>query len=454
MRLSPRSLAGRLTLAALGLTLAALIIAGGAIGFVLHRFVTHQLEERLDQQIETVREALERGPDGALRLARNADGPPFDRPRSGWYWRAKSDGVEVRSASLETNRIELDDRPEGPPEDKRGRRRPRSDDARGPGGGQLFVRVATTEVGGAPVEIAAAAPVAALAGPMREAMTPLIVSLAALGLGLGLASVWQVRLGLKPLGALQAALGEVRAGRRERVPADQPNELKPLGDELNALIDQNEAQLANARLHVANLAHGLKTPLATLAVALQEPGRDPDGALGAEIDRIERRIRHHLARGRAAALGRAGRVRTIVAPRIDDLGAALSRIHAARGIAFRNEVGPGVALACEAQDLDEMAGNLLDNAFKWATGQITVTAATSDGRMVRLAVEDDGPGLSGPDVVEALKPGRRLDEATPGHGFGLSIARELAELYGGSLALGPRADGKPGLAATLELPSA
>lgn len=454
MRLAPRSLKGRLTLAALGLTLAALIVAGGAIGFVLHRFVTHQLEERLDQQIETVREALERGPDGRLTLSRNADGPPFDRPRSGWYWRASGDGVELRSASLETNRIELDGPPDGPPNERRGKRRPRSDEARGPGGAPLFVRVATTEIGGAPVEIAAAAPVAALAGPMREAMTPLVVSLALLGLGLGLASVWQVRLGLKPLGALQSALGEVRAGRANRVPDDQPNELKPLARELNALIGQNEAQLANARLHVANLAHGLKTPLATLGVALQEPGRDPDGTLGLEIDRIERRIRHHLARGRAAALGSGGRVRTVVAPRIGDLATALTRIHAARGVAFRNEVAPDVAAACDQQDLDEMAGNLLDNAFKWAAGEIVVRASGQDGRVLRIAVEDDGAGLSGPDAVEALKPGRRLDEATPGHGFGLSIARELAELYGGALALGPRSDGKPGLAATLTLPAA
>lgn len=452
MRLTPRSLSGRLMLAAAGLTLAALVIAGLAIGATLHRFVDRQLEDRLDQQTATIADALERGPDGRIRLTRNADGPPFDRPRSGWYWRASSEGVELRSASLETERLDVDtDGLDGPPHDRRRPHRPRSGEGRGPRGAPLFVRVTTADVGGRPVEIVVAAPWEAAAGPMRDAMTPLVLSLGLLGVLLAMASVLQVRLGLRPVQALRCALQDVRAGRSTHVPGDQPLELKPLADELNALIDQNAAGLSSARLHVANLAHGLKTPLATLGVALAEPGRDPDGALKVEIDRIDRSIRHHLARARAAALGGPARMRTPLRARIDDLAAALSRIHADRGVAATVSVAADVAVACDPQDVDEMVGNLLDNAFKWARGAISVEAAAAD-RWVALTISDDGPGLAEDQLPEALRPGARLDETTPGHGFGLSIARELAELYGGSVALSARSGG--GLVATLELPAA
>ncbi len=449
--LAPRSLSGRLTLAAAVLTLVALAIAGGAIGYILNRFVVHQLEQRLDAQLASVVDALARDDAGRLRLLRNVDGPPFDRPRSGWYWRASADGVELHSASLEADRLAVDDGPPLPDKRRQHGPRPVSGDAVGPFGMPLLVRRASVDVGGTPADVAVAAPWAAAAGPTRDALLPLIVSLSLLGLGLGLASFVQVRLGLRPLKALQAALSDVRAGRAEHVPADQPSELLPLVGELNALIDQNAAGLASARLHVANLAHGLKTPLATLGVALADPGRDPDGALAAEIERIERSIRHHLSRARSAALGGPARTRTHVRDRIDDLIAALNAIHSDRGVIAEVNADPRIAAACDPQDFDEMAGNLLDNAFKWARGRIVVTAQVIE-RDLALTIEDDGPGL--PDALwpEAVLPGRRLDEATPGHGFGLSIARELAELYGGSIRLSRSELG--GLSVRLAIPNA
>lgn len=448
--LAPRSLAGRLMLGAAAMTLAALVVAGAAIGLILNRFVVQQLEQRLDAQMATVVDALERDGDGRLRLARSVDGPPFDRPRSGWYWRASSDGVELRSASLQRDRFELSADGDDPPPDHRRRgRRPRSGEGRDPGGAPLLVRTATIDVENRPVAVAVAAPWEAAAGPTRDALAPLVASLALLGLGLGLASFVQVRLGLKPLRALHGALADVRAGRASQVPTEQPRELAPLASELNALIEQNAAGLASARLHVANLAHGLKTPLATLGVALAEPGRDPDGALSGEIDRIERRIRHHLARARAAALGGPARMRTPVKARLDDLAAALKAIHAERRIALDIALDDGLAVACDPQDVDEMIGNLLDNAFKWASSRIVVTAR-GEGPACALVIADDGPGLPDAALPEALLPGRRMDETTPGHGFGLSIARELAELYGGGVEL--RRSDSGGLLAILTLP--
>ncbi len=221
-------------------------------------------------------------------------------------------------------------------------------------------------------------------------------------------------------------------------------------DELNALLEQNAANLERARRHVANLAHGLKTPLATLAIATStDSPRDPL-MLQQLVAQMERRIRHHLGRARMAALTGSTRVQTPIAPRLQDLGDVLGKIHSDRSIAFSMDVAADLAAGCEQQDFDEMAGNLLDNAFMWARTSVSVSASRDDA-MVQILIDDDGPGLALAQREQVLRPGERLDEAAPGFGFGLSIVSELAELYGGSIALGEAPLG--GLRATLRLPA-
>jgi signal transduction histidine kinase len=287
-------------------------------------------------------------------------------------------------------------------------------------------------------------------GPLREAMTTLGISLALLGLALVLAILLQIRLGLRPLERLRQALADVRTGRSERVPSRQPQEIRPMVDELNALLDQNAANLERARRHVANLAHGLKTPLATLAIATStDSPRDPVMLQGL-VAQMERRIRHHLGRARVAALNGPARVQTQIAPRLQDLGEVLGKIHSDRSIAFFMDVPIDLAVACEPQDFDEMAGNLLDNAFIWARANVSVRASRNDA-IVHILVDDDGPGLAPAQREQVLRPGERLDEAAPGFGFGLSIVSELAELYGGSIALNEAPLG--GMRATLGLPA-
>jgi len=276
------------------------------------------------------------------------------------------------------------------------------------------------------------------------------VALGILGLCLLAGLAVQVRLGLAPLTRLRADLASVRAGRRERVPADQPAEIAPVVAELNALLDQNAQNLERARGHVANLAHALKTPLATLSMALAEPARDPDGALRRQVDDMDRRVRHHLRRARAAALAGSARGRTALAPRLSDLRAALTRIYAEKGVAIDLDVPEALSVPCEGQDLDEMLGNLVDNACRWCRSRVRVSATARDGG-VSLSVEDDGPGLDPAAASAVMARGRRLDEGVPGHGFGLPITLELAELYGGGLSLGRSELG--GLRADLVLPA-
>jgi signal transduction histidine kinase len=454
------SLGRRLLLAAMAFIAVAMIVAAVAVGFVLHRFVQGQIDQRLDTQVTFLSSMLRVGPDGLIALSGSADGPPFERARRGWYWQITGPKNSLRSQSLEGANLatpdvpDVDARPPPPPPPHGDRPpkdgRPRPADGPGPEDDYLHYRIQRAVVSGTPVMIVVSAPRGAVWGPLREAMVTLAISLGVLAIALIFAIMLQVRLGLRPLEHLRQSVSDVRAGRRERVPEHQPLEVQPLVAELNSLLDQNAANLDRARRHVANLAHGLKTPLATLAISLSGPGHG-NSQLAPVVDLMERRIRHHLARARVAALGGPARVLTLIAPRVRDLGDVLGKVHAEREIRLTVDIAADVAVACEPQDFDEMAGNLMENAFKWARGRIVVRADAGD-RTTSLMIEDDGPGLRPAEILQVLRPGERLDESAPGFGFGLSITRELAELYGGGVELNPLQH--CGLRASLLLPTA
>jgi signal transduction histidine kinase len=446
MRIIPRSLFGRL-LASAGLFIViALVVAGLSIGQVLERFVMRGLDARLDSQITLLARVVQ--PDGTLNTQLVVDVPPYDKPGSGWAWQVRSPIQTLRSGSLGS--AAMPDPLIQPHNERRhrdGRTRPADGISRT--GEAIHFRVLSVDTPKGPVTITAAGPREIAERPLRQALTPLLSSLAILGFVLIAAIFLQLQFGLRPLRGLQAALVAVRQGRVRHVPVDQPVELRGVVAELNALIDQNEAGLENARRHVANLAHGLKTPLAALQIKLAEGGHDPDGELARLAARMDASIRHHLARARAAAPGSPERQSTALRPHVVDLTETLARIHADRTIAVTIDVADDLIAACDPQDLDEMLGNLLDNGWRWAGAAIHV-AAVSGGATIVLTIADDGPGLSDDARDVALVAGRRLDERGDGHGFGLSITRELAELYGGTLSLDCATQG--GLAAILTLP--
>lgn len=461
---SEASLGRRLLIGASVFIAVALVIAAIVIGFVLHRFVQGQIDQRLDTQINFLASMVQADATGQLSLNGSADGPPFDRPARGWYWQVSGPHNAIRSRGLGFDTLDVPPpsasppplpppppRKDGPPPPPpRAGPPPRAADGLGPNGQALHYRIRPLVVGDTPIEIVATAPRAAVLGPLREAMTTLGLSLLVLGAALVMAIVLQVRLGLRPLDRLRQSIADVRAGRQALVPEEQPAEVRPLVAELNALLKQNATNLERARAHVANLAHGLKTPLATLGLALSAKG-DDSRTLTDLVDTMERRIRHHLGRARAAALAGPTRSQTQIAPAVGDLGAVLMKVYAGRAIDFSADMPVGLAVACEPQDFDEIAGNLLDNAFKWARQFVTV-GAVIEGRTVLVQIDDDGPGLSAEQLPHLLQPGQRLDESAPGFGFGLSITRELVELYGGSLAFARAPAG--GLRVNLRLPSA
>lgn len=438
MRFVPRSLAGRLLLAAGAAIAVALVVAGVLISSVLERFVVRQVDGRLDAQIALLDASLADG-DAALEEAR--DRPPFDR-REKWVWVVSRDN-RITTSALVGSQPDFSGRGH---EADPGEIRPF--DLKGDDGRLIHWRVLRKN--GSGTLIAAGAPYdPAIGRPLAEAMRPLVLALLALGTALLLAALIQVRLGLRPLRALREELHAIRAGKRQSVSENQPSEVMPLATELNKLLSENAEGLARARRHAANLAHGLKTPLATLAAA---PSAAQDPQTRDLVERMDRLIRHHLTGARAAALGETSRARTEASARLSDLAEVMRAVHAPKPVAVEIDIPAETVVACEAQDFDEIFGNLLDNAFKWARGTVRISASR-ESRTICIRIEDDGPGISAEAVEDVLKPGKRLDETVPGYGFGLPIATELAELYGGSVRLGASPDLK-GACAEVRLPSA
>ena len=279
-------------------------------------------------------------------------------------------------------------------------------------------------------------------------MALLAVSIACMAAGFSL-----VKRAFSPFDALRRRLAEVRQGAEAALPGTYPAEVQPLVDELNALLAHTRRVVERATAKAGDLAHGLKTPLAVLsneAERLRSAG-DPEFAetLAREVERMRRQIEWHLAHARAAASGTALHERCPVSESVEGLRRALGRLHASRGIAIESRVSPEDAFLGRREDLDEMLGNLLDNACQWAKSRVVVASQVREGRLT-ITVEDDGPGIP-PELYESvLRRGVRADEAAPGSGLGLAIVRELAGLYGGEIALGASPAG--GLTARLDLP--
>ncbi|MDQ6894260.1 MAG: HAMP domain-containing histidine kinase [Acidobacteriota bacterium] len=279
----------------------------------------------------------------------------------------------------------------------------------------------------------------------------LVGSVALLFLIIGLL---QIRRGLSPFDRLRARLAAVRQGRGRHVDGSYPTEVQPLVNDLNELLDHREAAVRKAHAKAGDLAHGLKTPLALLAQeadrAEASGNRDLADAIRQQIERMNRQVDYHLVHARAAGSGAAPGARCLVSASAEGLARTMLRLHAGRGVAVDVRVPTDHAFRGEAEDLDEMLGNVLDNACKWARSRVTVASEQAGGR-VAISVEDDGPGLDPAMWERVLQRGVRADEAAAGSGFGLAIVRELAELYGGSISLDRSAAG--GMRARLDLPA-
>lgn len=444
-----------LLLAALVLALA-LAAAGWGIARLFERHVTQQFDLRLQDQMTQLLASLQADAQGRPVLTRALADPRWERPYSGLYWQVQpADEARaepwLRSWSLWDARLDL-------PADTLADGALHRHTLVGPMGQPLRVLERTVRVGDPPLawRVAVAAQETELRAALADFRGALVLSLGLLAALLMLALWAQVSVGLRPLRALQQAVRRVRQGAGTRLQGAFPAEVQPLVEDFNRVLDHADEVVERARRLAGNLAHGIKTPLAVMS-ALADDETLPRAQLvrqwREQLQMVQDQVDWHLRRARAAALAGRGQ-RTLVAPALEALLRVMRKVHAGDDrapLVWTLQVAPDLAFAGELQDWQEMAGNLLDNAGRWARQRVVVTALRQGAQLV-LRVEDDGPGLSAAQCAEVLCRGIRLDERAPGSGLGLDIVRELARLYGGDIELTRSALG--GLCAELRVPAA
>jgi signal transduction histidine kinase len=453
------SLALRLFLSATATTVVTLV----ATSFILSSLYREAIERAFDLRLGVYLRVLvadlaapDQTPSGNT-LGSSLGEPLFELPLSGWYWQVtRLDKTDVRSShSLWDGGLSnLQDR--GVSADSTGAREGYVD---GPEDQRLRVVERVVDVGDdGRYLVAVAGDFTEIAEEQRAFDKALIVTFSILAAVLLLTTMFQVRFGLAPLKRISESLHAIRSGSAEKLEGFFPEEIAPLSRETNALIDANKEIVDRARTHVGNLAHALKTPL---SVMVNEANARKDDALAGKVLEqaaiMRDQVTRHLERARLAARSTVLGSITDVAPVANALARTMAKIHLDRAIVVDVRVEDGVKFRGERQDLEEMVGNLVDNACKWATARVALDIGhapimAGGSPNLRVVVDDDGPGLSAAERASAGKRGERLDETKPGSGLGLSIVTELATLYGGTLTLAAAPAG--GLRAELTLPAA
>ena len=453
------SLATRLFLSATVWVVVVLLITGVVLSSVYRSASERAFDRRLNLYLRTLIAEVATPDEPPDRQFQSLGEPLFDLPLSGWYWeivRTDRDKKEIRaSRSLWDKKLpSLED--QGIGLSSSGVRVGYVD---GPEGQTLRMAERPVDLGAdGKFRVTVAGDATEIFDETRTFDYYLGGTFAALTIGLLLTTIFQVRFGLAPLKRISDAIADIRSGRAERLHGEFPVEIAPLARETNALIDANREIVERARTHVGNLAHAVKTPLSVIVNEANAHQRDPFAAKVLEQAEVMRnQVAHHLERARIAARLTVVATVTDVVPAIEALRRTMEKIHRDRGVAIDVEASAGAKFRGERQDLEEMVGNLVDNACKWAHSRVGIEASIrppsgTEPAWLRIIVDDDGRGLSDDERMQASQRGRRLDETKPGSGLGLSIVTDLAALYGGSLSLGTSPLG--GLRAELVLPAA
>jgi signal transduction histidine kinase len=453
--LAGQSIAVRLAASAVFWSLFILLIAG----LILSALYRDTTERAFDQRLlvyanDLASDLIGQEPGDPEERELGIGDPRFDIPLSGWYWEVSRPNAaprDVRSsksllagqlprlvAEEENRRFGEIRRGYAPGPDERTLRTIERDIDLGEDG-RFIVRVA--------------GPADEIDQDVRRFVFALTVTFALLGLALGSTTLLQIRFGLAPLLKLRSAVSTIRRGEAERIPGEYPRDIAPLARELNLLLDTNREILERARTQVGNLAHALKTPLSVIVNEADTAPGDVAFKVREQAAVMRDQVTYYLDRARAAALaGTLGAI-TEVEPVIAGLVRTFAKIYDGKGLTVEVKMPSGTRFRGERQDLEEMVGNLIDNACKWAASrvEIRVEVVSDEGRgFIEIAVEDDGSGLPETARAEVLKRGRRLDETKPGSGLGLSIVADLATLYRGSLKLDEGRLG--GLCVVLNLP--
>lgn len=452
----PRSLTRRLIWLAAAWIVVALIVTG----LVLTTFFQEASLRRLGGTLGTTTDevvSVTNAAGGGVVVPQIQDARTL-RIFSGKYWAVAEESAGGGLAVLERSRslwdADLPTPPGGAAALRRAFGEPVFYDAVGPKGEPLRASATMVLLPGRtePLVFLSAVDRSALDEDSRTFAAVTWAALALLGAGLVSAVFFQVRVGLRPLYELGREIAEVRKGQASRISQSYPDEIAPLADQLNKLLDHNQEVVERQRTHVGNLAHALKTPLSVmLAEAEGRKGVLPD-TVRRQSELMRGQVDHHLRRARAAARAQGAGERTPVDEVLDEMAVMLERVFQSREIVIDWRAPDGLVFRGERQDFQEIVGNLLENACKWGRRRVRATAASAGSDLMILTIEDDGPGLPAERREEVLKRGTRLDEEMAGSGLGLSIVDELVRAYGGSVTLGESDLG--GLKATVQLPAA
>jgi signal transduction histidine kinase len=432
-----------------------ILVLLGAGGYALDRVLTNAVTRAFDEQLEVVLTALlasaEIGPDGEAFLNRPPADQRFLETYSGLYFqisaldrRPRPDGVDLDlpSRSLWDRKLRVSgthsdfeihtyNSTEFPGETLRVVER----DARLPGSPTRWrFQVAQSRED--------------LDAQISVLRQTIVRSFAILGVGLIVLAALQAVYGLWPLRRVRRAIASIRSGAKSRIEERFPLEIEPLTEELNALLEHNEKQAEEARRHAGNLAHALKTPLTVLTNAATARSPDLPDTVCREVTTMRRHVDHHLARARAIGRRSSAQARAEVWPSLESVERAVTRLYENVTIDLAGDRTASVRV--ERQDLDEMLGNLIENAAKYGNGRVFVTVKNSPD-CVEIEVEDDGRGIPEAERVSIFDRGARLDTGKPGTGLGLAIVRDVAEIYAGSITLEESED-LGGLLARLKLP--
>jgi signal transduction histidine kinase len=455
LRLADQSIAVRLFVMSALWSFVILLVAG----FLLSAYYRRTTEQAFDDRLGGFMRALiaDIVSSGSDRIEPGSVGDPrFELTLSGWYWQvtrldSEKPQVQASRSLFAANLPRLAD--EGVRAEVGGARRAY---VKGPDERTLRVveQILDTEGNGLfLVQVAAAT--GELAAQIARFELALAVTFALLALALVGTAAFQVRFGLRPLHRLQAGIAAIRRGATDRIEGSFPRDIAPLAGEMNLLIAANREIVERARTQVGNLAHALKTPLSVIVNEASASQGMLAQKVGEQVRIMSDQVSYYLDRARAATRAGAVGTATEVEPVIAALTRTFEKIHRERALAITTSVPGGLRFLGERQDFEEMVGNLIDNAGKWANASVEIRVESEAGplpgrKLLHIFVDDDGPGLAPEQREAATRRGRRLDETKPGSGLGLSIVTDLAAAYGGALSLETSPLG--GLRARLALP--
>lgn len=423
---------------------ASIIAAGWGLGNLFQRHVEAQFHAELKTHLDQLTAQLTLDDKGLPTLALPLSDPRLSRPYSGCYWQIEEIKADASAASGLLRSRSLWDHVLAVPPDTPANGEIHQHRIVGPEGKALGMVERSVRIDDTPdgkprsYRLIAAADESLMTEPVASFSGALWLALVVLGIGLVLAALVQVFVGLAPLRKLHAALGKVRSGETPQLDGDFPAEIMPLVDEFNTVLAQNAEVVERARTQAGNLAHALKTPLSVLANAATSANPQQNELARLVVDQVDtarKQVDYHLTRAQAAATTRMPGTRTPLLPIIDGLVRAMQRIHAERALELRVQPMPEtLAFRGDAHDLQEMLGNLLDNACKWASHRVEINAA-SNGDQLLITFDDDGQGLAAEQRESVIQRGVRADEKVSGSGLGLAIVADLTQMYGGGVVL-------------------